>query len=177
MRPLSTKSALTRDKYWCDDRTTALPESCDDQVSLALQDALDTLSARYGGEPTRWRWGDAHIARFDHSVLGRIPAIGQYFNVRREVDGGAYTVNRGNMRMSTKGEPFASVHGAAYRAIYDLGNLKQSRFIVAPGQSGNWFSPHYDDLISLWQNGGSLTIPAGRPKEFRTLKLLPKKRK
>ena len=39
LRPLSTKSALTRDKYWCDDRTTALPESCDDQVSLALQDA------------------------------------------------------------------------------------------------------------------------------------------
>ncbi len=33
----------------------------------------------------------------------------------------------------------------------DFGGLENSRFIVAPGQSGDPDSPHYDDLLRHWQ--------------------------
>jgi len=35
--------------------------------------------------------------------------------------------------------------------IFDLGNLANSRWMVAPGQSGLLLNPHYDDCIYDWQ--------------------------
>ncbi|MDA0653163.1 MAG: penicillin acylase family protein, partial [Proteobacteria bacterium] len=72
-------------------------------------------------------------------------------------DGGPYTLNRGMIRISS-GTPYASVHGAGYRAVYDLAAKDRSRFIVSPGQSGNWFSSHYDDLAKRWRDGGWLLL-------------------
>jgi penicillin amidase len=162
------KTVLERARSWCDDRTTEKIETCDEQVSASLADAIASLSGRHGSDLTRWQWGDEHVVRFDHPVLGRVPFIGPLFNVRLPADGGPYTLNRGQIRASTGDAPYASVHGAAYRAAYDLANLKQSRFVVTPGQSGNWFSPHYDDLAVMWRDGG--TLPAsGIPSESQPL--------
>jgi penicillin amidase len=40
----------------------------------------------------------------------------------------------------------------------DVGNWSASRFSLAGGQSGNPFSPHYDDLFKLWQDGEGVPI-------------------
>jgi penicillin amidase len=115
------------------------------------------LSERFGTDFTRWKWGDAHIVHFDHPVLGRLPVIGRLFNIRLPVDGGPYTLNRGMIRISTD-TPYASVHGAGYRAVYDLAARNRSRYMISPGQSGNWLSSHYDDLAERWRNGGWITL-------------------
>jgi penicillin amidase len=151
------KIVLGREKEWCDDKTTPETESCDDQIAAALAEAMSELSNRFGIDFTRWQWGDAHIVRFDHSVLGRVPVVGNLFNIRLPSDGGPYTLNRGMIRIFSD-TPYASVHGAAYRAVYDLAASDQSRFIITPGQSGNWFSPHYGDLAERWRTGGWLLI-------------------
>ena len=54
------------------------------------------------------------------------------------------------------------LRGAGYRGIYDLANMDASLYIITTGQSGNLFSPHYDDLLELWANGGYVTIPTDR---------------
>ena len=46
-----------------------------------------------------------------------------------------------------------------------MANLDNSRFIIATGQSGNPFSPHYGDLVERWRDGDSFTI-AGTPTEL-----------
>ncbi len=117
--------------------------------------------------------GKAHIVRFDHPVLGRLPVIGGLFNVRLPADGGPYTLNRGMIRISSDA-PYASVHGAGCRAVYDLAAKDRSRFIVSPGQSGNWFSSHYDDLAERWRNGGWLSLKAP-DQDADVLTLEPKK--
>ena len=151
------KTILRREVSWCDDKSTPTQESCDDQIAASLADAMGELSQRFGADFTRWQWGEAHIARFDHPVLGRLPVIGGLFNVRIPADGGPYTLNRGMIRASSDA-PYASVHGASYRAVHDLASKQRSRFIVSPGQSGNWFSSHYDDLAERWRDGGWILL-------------------
>lgn len=153
----TVKIILQRATGWCDNKNSAAEETCDDQIAAALTDAMDELSQRFGADFTRWQWGDAHRVRFDHPVLGRLPLIGNLFNVRLPADGGPYTLNRGMIRASSAA-PYASVHGAGYRAVYDLATPDKSRFIISPGQSGNWFSPHYDDLAESWRNSGWLLL-------------------
>ncbi|MCS5565263.1 MAG: penicillin acylase family protein, partial [Methylococcales bacterium] len=44
------------------------------------------------------------------------------------------------------------------RIVIDLGDLKESRFVVLGGQSGNPLSPHYLDQVPLWQKGEGIRI-------------------
>ena len=50
--------------------------------------------------------------------------------------------------------PGAMNHGASMREIVDLGDLANSRIVNTTGQSGQLFSPHYGDMIDLWQSVG-----------------------
>jgi penicillin amidase len=87
-----------------------------------------------------------------------MPVLGTLANLWIETDGGEDTVNRGGMRISDDIEPFAHVHGAGFRGVYDLGDLDHSRFIIATGQSGNILSPHYRNLMWLWRDNGFLVL-------------------
>lgn len=167
------KRALTKDQIWCDDRATKATETCNTILIRALEAATTGLAEKYGQKPADWLWGNAHEARFDHPVLGRLPIIGTLFNVRIPTDGGSYTVNRGHMIPDNPKSPFASVHGAGLRAVYDLSNLLKSRFTIAPGQSGNPLSPHYDDMAEIWRDGGSITPGTRTPASQLTLNPAP----
>ncbi|NKB20897.1 MAG: penicillin acylase family protein [Alphaproteobacteria bacterium] len=169
LRPLTIKRVLSGEAKWCDDTTTEPLESCGGMLARALGTALKSLSDTYGADQASWKWGAAHFAKLDHPVLGRVPVIGSLFNIRLPSDGGPYTINRGNTLIRNPGNPFASVHGAAYRGIYDLDDPSKSRYIIAPGQSGNWFSPHYKDLAKRWRDGGALMMQKGSEK----LELIP----
>ena len=105
-----------------------------------------------------WRWGDAHVAINVHRPLGNFPIIGGLFNREIEMDGGAFTIFRADYSFASK-RPYAAVHGAGYRAIYDLGDPDRSVYIISTGESGNVFSDHYDDLMKLWAAGEYITIP------------------
>jgi len=171
LRPLTVKHVLTKETKWCNQTKTKTVENCSAILTQSLRTVLAQLAESYGDDPTAWKWGTAHFAKFDHPVLGRIPVIGKLFNVRLPSDGGPYTVNRGNTRIRDPRHPFASVHGAGYRGIYDLADPSKSRYIIAPGQSGNWFSPHYKDLAKHWRDGGFVTMQKGSKR----LELLPAK--
>jgi penicillin amidase len=143
---------------WCDDKSTTEIEDCPSRIRLALHDAVGELSERYGSVPAKWRWGDAHRAVHEHRPFGAFPLIGRYFNREAEMDGGPFTLLRADTRMASA-RPYAAIHGAGYRGIYDLGNPDASRYIISTGQSGNVFSSHYDDLLELWAKGEYVAIP------------------
>ncbi|MGQ0741587.1 MAG: penicillin acylase family protein [Alphaproteobacteria bacterium] len=143
---------------WCDDRSTAAIEDCPSRIRLALDDALSELSESYGADMHRWRWGDAHRAVHAHRPLGAFPVIGKLFNREVEMNGGAFTIFRADYSFASQ-RPYAAIHGAGYRAIYDLAGPARSRYVISTGQSGNVFSPHYDDLMPLWKRGDYVSIP------------------
>ena len=137
---------------WCDVIQSAAVESCTDLSRMALDDALLRLSEKYGDNIESWRWGDAHEAVHDHPVLGDVPFLRYFVNIRQSTSGGDNTLMRGVTR-GTGDEPFQNVHSAGYRGVYDFSDPDSSVFISATGQSGHPLSRHYDDLGVLWRRG------------------------
>jgi penicillin amidase len=143
---------------WCDDVRTPAAEDCAAVVRAALDRTLERLTARHGPHVPSWEWGAEHVAPLAHPVLGRLPAVGGLFRLEIPTDGGFYTVNRGATRTSDPEHPFRHVHGAGFRAVYDLADPARSRFVIATGQSGNPLSPHWGDFVRRWRDGGSVTL-------------------
>jgi len=146
------------DRMWCDDMGTPAVEDCARAVRKAFEDALADLAGRYGPDPARWHWGEAHEARFAHPLFGRVPLLDRLTGRPLPTDGDNYTLNRAVPALDPAGAEFPDLHGAGFRAVYDLADPERSRFVIAGGQSGNPLSPHYDDLLGRWRDGGSLTI-------------------
>ncbi len=156
--PVLVRHAFEGTSEFCDDRTTDAAESCADLVSAALSRALDELTRIYGADTDKWRWGDAHAAAFVNPLFSRIPVLARWTAFRQPTDGDNFTIRRAAARPGDSANPFAHVHGQSLRAVYDLADLRRSRFIIAPGQSGSPLSPHWGDLVPLWAHAGSLAL-------------------
>jgi penicillin amidase len=151
--------ATARD--WCDDRTTPERESCGAVLAGALNQALHGLRLRYGGDRSKWRWGNAHAASSEHRPFGLVAPLAPFFNVEVASGGGNYTLNRGKAEFREE-PPFANKHAASFRAIYDLADLDRSLFIQTTGQSGNPLSPFYHAFAGRWAKGEYIEIPTRR---------------
>ncbi|WP_245986023.1 penicillin acylase family protein [Azospirillum thermophilum] len=165
LRPAAVLRALrppagTGGRGWCDDVTTPTRESCKDMVDGALAVALSRIQARQGPDMRSWRWGTEHRAALNHRLLGAIPLVKDLLDLSIETDGGFFTVNRGTTRIRDSAAPFAHVHGAGYRAVYDLADLDNSRFVIATGQSGNPFSRHWGTWFRPGGTGARCVWPA-----------------
>jgi penicillin amidase len=154
---------------WCDNVETEIQEDCGTQLAAALKSALNGLALRFQSDPERLRWGKAHVARFSHPVYSRIPVLGDLIDYEVGADGGSFTINRAGVRFNgPEAGLFQDIHGPGYRAVYDLANLDNSRFMIATGQSGNPLSPHYGSLVARWRDGvyvklvGAGKAPAAR---------------
>ena len=137
---------------WCDVRQSTRVESCTDISRMALDDALVWINETYGTALESLRWGDAHQATHDHQVLGEVPVLRYFVNIRQSTSGGDHTLLRGRTK-GTGPDPFQNVHGAGYRGVYDFADPDSSVFIVSTGQSGHFLSRHYDDMAQLWRRG------------------------
>ncbi|WP_299627412.1 penicillin acylase family protein [uncultured Tateyamaria sp.] len=137
---------------WCDVRQSAPVETCPDMARLALDDALLWIEETWGTQLESLRWGDAHQATHDHQVLGEVPLLRYFVNIRQSTSGGDNTLQRGRTRGSGPA-PFENVHGAGYRGVYDFADPNSSVFVISTGQSGHFLSRHYDDLAQLWRRG------------------------
>ena len=168
--------ALAEAQVWCDDIGTPAREDCAGQAAQALEDGLDLLETRFGEPLDRLRWGAAHIARFRHPILSRVPYFDSLFGYEVETDGGNYTLNKAGARASGPLETlFEDFHGPGYRAVYDLADLDRSRLMIATGQSGNPFSPHYGNLATRWRDGIYAILDGKGTAGQDRLRLIPKK--
>ena len=162
---------------WCDIRQSAPRETCTDMARLALDDALIWINERYGGSLESLRWGDAHQATHDHPVLGEVPVLRYFVNIRQSTSGGDNTLQRG--RTSGEGpDPFQNVHGAGFRGVYDFADPNSSVFIISTGESGHFLSRHYDDMAQLWRRGEyvpmSLDVNLARAAAVGVTRLMPR---
>jgi penicillin amidase len=175
-RPRVIQGMLNSRNGWCDDKRTAAAEDCTAAVSAAFANAVRDLREQLGDDPSAWRWGDVHVARFEHPVLRRIPVLRELFAVAVATDGGDFTINRGTPR-SAGANRFSHVHGAGLRAIFDLSDLDNSRLMIASGQSGHVRSKFFADTTVRWRDGEYLVLKgdaaALRTQTTGELTLLP----
>jgi penicillin G amidase len=183
-RSLSTRSfqdaledvMARQDSSWCDDRNTQARETCAQQNDAALSRALTELEASQGSDVTRWQWGRAHQARSEHRPFSRAPALARFFELRVPVGGDTQTVNVSRVGLkpdASTGELYLDEHGPSLRALYDLGDLAQSRVMHSTGQSGIVFSPLYRSFVSTWAQVQYVPLWAARGGALRVLTIKP----
>ncbi len=148
--------------HWCGG-------DCAGLLTQTLQDATADLAARFGPDPAAWRWGAAHQAVFAHPILGQVPALARLGRIALPVPGSDTTVFAEAIRPGD----FQAVLGPEFRGIYDLADLDRSRFVIAPGQSGNLFSPLARDFLQRWRDGGTVALKAAPESVSGRIRLSP----
>jgi penicillin amidase len=125
----------------------AQPQAARDQLLLdTLKSAVQKLKSLQGSELSYWSWGRMHAVTFHHP-LELLTGAGPLLNIGPlPRPGDSYTVNN----TSYSGENFDQLSGPSYREILDVGNWDESVVANAPGESGQPGSPHYSDLVRLW---------------------------
>ena len=83
---------------WCDVLQSALQETCPEMARLALDDALLWINETWGDNLESLRWGDAHQATHDHAVLGDVPVLRYFMNIRQSTSGGDNSLLRGRTK-------------------------------------------------------------------------------
>lgn len=151
---------------WCGaDRCAAL-------LSRSLDQAVRSLGEAQGRDPAAWRWGSVHVARFEHPLLRFVPVLGRLTRLEAETSGDGETVSRGGFR-GTGPTPFAHVHGAGLRVVFDLADPEGVLAMIATGQSGNPLSDHWGDLLERWRDGDVLRLGRVADREAGLIRLSP----
>ncbi len=135
--------------HWCGGDCTGL-------LTETLNEAVADLAARFGPDPGTWRWGAAHKAVFAHPLLGQLPVLRRIGRIAIEAPGSDATV----FAEAGGATNFQAVLGPEFRGVYDLADLDRSRFVIAPGQSGNLFSAHARDFLRRWRDGETVALTA-----------------
>ena len=164
------------DAYWCDQQGTPALETCAQQIDAAFTRALEELQTRHGADVSKWQWGRAHQARSEHRPFSLVAPLARWFELRTPVGGDTFTVNvsRVGLRPSAKtNELYLDEHGPSLRAIYDLGDSANSRFMHSSGQSGIAFSPLYRSFVEPWSRVEYLPLWGG--PTLHTLTISPRR--
>ncbi|MGK2739573.1 penicillin acylase family protein [Tepidicaulis sp. LMO-SS28] len=162
--------------HWCNDITNSETETCEEIAGRAMESALAKLRGSYGDDMENWTWGEAHPVVNNHIPGGGLPVIKNWLTLETPSSGGMHTLNRGQYRGSGE-RPFANIHAAGFRAVYDLNDLDASLYMISTGQSGNPFSPFYSDRLQDWADGKTFRIETERTlygkEAIGTLRLTP----
>ncbi len=112
------------------------------------------------GDEKEWSWGRLHTTTFRHPLALLGPAYEKAFNLEPVPrSGDAFTPNA-----ASHNSKFEHTGGATYRHIFDLADWDRGLATSAPGQSGQLGSPHYDDLLPLWQKGEYFPLAFSRAR-------------
>ncbi len=121
----------------------------DQMLADTLHSARKELARLLGTDRSQWSWGKLHSVHFRHA-LDQQPAAKDSFDLGPVArPGDEYTVNATGIY----GDSWDQVSGASYREILDTSDWDQSVAVNTPGQSGQPGSPHYSDLVTLWDEG------------------------
>jgi penicillin amidase len=114
-----------------------------------LRSARKELEKLLGPDASQGSWGELHTVHFRHA-LDQQPGAKDLLDLGTlSRPGDEYTVNA----TGTYGDSWEQVSGASYREILDTSDWDQSVAVNTPGQSGQPGSPHYSDLMELWDAG------------------------
>lgn len=155
-----------RGRAWCGEA------GCGPLVSAALSQAVADLAPIHGPDPSAWRWGAAHPARFDHALLRFIPGLDRLTRISTPSAGDGETVSRAGMRAEQEGL-FGNVHGAGFRGVFDLSDPAGAWVVIATGQSGHPMSRHWSDQMPAWRDGALLRLGPIEGAAAGRVRLLP----
>ena len=136
----------------CDDvRTPLVAETCADAVRNALEAGVAQIASRTGvSDPTGWRWGALHRARFENPLQALFPFNPEFSVGPLPNDGGLYTVDVANFSVRP-GTDFVQRAGANLRIATELApGAIRWRAVIPGGNDEAPSSPNASDQIEAW---------------------------
>jgi penicillin amidase len=170
LKPEELKFFLNKQSIKC---PTLVNNNCHNITNITFKNTISKMKEKYGTKIDNWQWGEEHKAYYVHHVFDNIPILNKILKKSIPTSGNNYTINCSVSNPTNTNNPFTSVYGSSFRVIYDLANLKNSQFIITPGQSGNIFSDSYDNLLRVWSEGKYITIDDNSKLMTRHIILLP----
>lgn len=152
--------------------TPAIQESIEEISAIALDSALSIVDNR--------KYEDISTLNLVHP-LSQVEQLDYWLDLNRGpfTMGGDFSCLNANFNVYEPQEKqFKTVVGPSMRFVLDWAEIDSFSIILNLGQSGNPFSPHYDDFFDVWYNGETWMVPFSKEKVFENrkslLKLVPK---
>jgi len=141
-----------------------------------LSKTITHLYNHHGPGPQWWHWGDLRPLHLTHILFGKHHWLGPIFNAKPvPIGGDGNTISQAGARPASPTDPTHNM--ANLRIVMDPSDWSNSRYVLAGGQSGNPFSPHFDDHFNLWQRGDAAPMAWTADEVLRatktTLRLTP----
>lgn len=154
---------------WCDRRTNGAG-SCDALLASSLESALWELHKLKGDwSMTSWTWGSMQNTLYGHIPFSQSKALSKIFERRISSGGSPNSINvAASSYVGSEG--YLQTFGPGFRQIFALKTDQVLHvYMNSTGQSGNLFSPHYDDMIEPFRDLRYNTLEASynrRPKRM-----------
>jgi penicillin amidase len=119
----------------------------DDLLAAAVDAAVSSSGAPR--DLNNWPWGKEMTVGVSHPIFGQIPGLSRWAGTGRfEQSGNGYTVKQVGKRF-----------GPSERMTVDFADLDASTLNIVNGQSGQIFSPHFNDQWQAWYQGHTYSLP------------------
>jgi len=133
-----------------DDRSL-LPDGTDwsSVMAEALSKGIAYLRQHLGDTPFQenWSWGAVHKTEPRHTLSGAFPDLGELLDPPSvEAHGSWDTPLAGGYSI----DPYTITVLSVNRYIYDMSDLRNSRWVIPLGSSGHPGSPHFADQADIW---------------------------
>lgn len=133
-----------------DNVKTEARESFDDIISKSFRDCISEISAKFGSDTAKWKWGDIHRITISHP-LGTIKILDRVFRFNSKeyrIGGSNHTVSPYSYKAG-----FVVNHGASQRHIFNTANWDESLTVIPTGISGIPASEFYLSQTEDYING------------------------
>jgi len=138
--------------WWDNVSTKNKKETRKEIITTSFKKAVAFISKQLGNTVQDWTWDKVISVEYRHS-LGKIAALRTYFNVGPfKTIGGNEVINNQIFNLDSTGV-YKIVAGPSTRRIIDFSDVENGLGILPTGQSGNVFSPHYDDQAQKYIDG------------------------
>lgn len=147
--------------WWSDPRAPRAAGR-DALLSLAMDQAAQDMTAKYGSDPAKWQWGAMHTLTPTNQTLG----TGGPGFVKWLLNGKPVPVAGGSAVVDATGFDIEQGFGVdelpSMRMVVDLSDFDRSTWVNLTGESGHVDDPNYLDQLPLWQNQKTLAWPFSR---------------
>lgn len=136
-------------------------------LTAAVEQAVSDTKTPHNLES--WHFGDQFPIELTHPIFGKMPFL------RRFAGPGVQPQSGNGNTVKQVGRSF----GPSERMTVDLSNLDDVTLNIVNGESGNLFSPYFNDQWSAWYNGTTFPLPFTQSEVEKTksheLTLMPTK--
>ena len=137
---------------WWDNVATSEVETASDIVAQALTSAREDLQKALGENPETWKYGRLHTVVHPHAMTDA-PLVGDLLNVGPfELPAAKDALCKYEFKLKEEVN-YDVFSGPSMRIGLDFADVASSESILPTGQSGNVFSPFYDNQAELYHAG------------------------